>query len=78
MLLAVRAQRAEDRAHPIAYVSECFDGNVAAVESMLEPRAQPIVFTKRPPAALFDPEVLTGFAGTYEGDQEPDASMGAL
>jgi CubicO group peptidase (beta-lactamase class C family) len=44
------------------------DGNVAAVESVLEARAQPIVFTKGPPAALSDPEVLAGFAGSYERD----------
>ncbi len=42
-----------------------YDGQIAAVESPLEVRSAPIVFNKRPPARLFDPEVLARFAGTY-------------
>lgn len=41
------------------------DGNIAAVESMFEPRAAPIVFRKRPDTRLFDPEYLRRFTGTY-------------
>jgi CubicO group peptidase (beta-lactamase class C family) len=45
-----------------------YDGQIAAVESALEPRASPIVFDKRPPARLYDPEVLARFTGTYEDE----------
>ncbi len=41
------------------------DGNIAGVESTLEPRAAPVVFKKQPDARLFDPEYLRRFAGTY-------------
>ncbi len=42
------------------------DGNVAEVESLFEPRAEPIVFAKRPDARLFDPDYLARFVGHYE------------
>ncbi len=45
-----------------------YDGQVTAVESPLEVRAAPIVFTKRPPAQLSDPEVLARFVGIYEDE----------
>ena len=43
-----------------------YDGQIAAIESPLELRAQPIVFAKRPPARLSDPEYLARFVGVYE------------
>jgi CubicO group peptidase (beta-lactamase class C family) len=51
------------------------EGNIAAVESTFEPRADPIVFEKRPPARLFDPEVLASFAGTYETVDESTVTV---
>ena len=42
------------------------DGNIAAVESRLEMRVEPIVFRKHPDARLFDPEYLERFVGSYE------------
>ncbi|MCG8604478.1 serine hydrolase [bacterium] len=41
------------------------DGNIAAVEATLEPRAAAIVFNKKPDARLSDPEYLQHLAGTY-------------
>ena len=40
-------------------------GNIASVESVLEPRASPIVFEKQPPSELFDPIYLQRFDGGY-------------
>jgi len=48
------------------------DGNIAALEVLLEPRVDPIVFHKRPDARLFDPDYLQRLAGKYErADGEP-------
>ena len=41
------------------------NGNIAAVESTMEPRAAPIVFTKKTEAPLFALEYLQRLAGTY-------------
>jgi CubicO group peptidase (beta-lactamase class C family) len=41
------------------------DGNVASVESSLEPAVDPIVFKRRPDRRLSDPEYLARFTGTY-------------
>ena len=42
------------------------DGLIAEVESRLEPRAEPIVFRKKPDSRLFDAEYLSRFVGKYE------------
>jgi CubicO group peptidase (beta-lactamase class C family) len=42
------------------------DGNIAAVEAILEPRVAPIVLQKRPDPRLSDPKHLSRFEGTYE------------
>ncbi len=42
------------------------NGNIAAVESTLEPRTAPIVFEKQPDARLFDAAYLQRFVGSFE------------
>jgi hypothetical protein len=42
------------------------DGLISEVESRLEPRAEPIVFAKKPAERMSDPEYLGGLVGTYE------------
>jgi CubicO group peptidase (beta-lactamase class C family) len=42
-----------------------FEGNVAAVETILDDVAGPVTFERRPDARLSDPEYLARFAGTY-------------
>lgn len=44
-----------------------FEGQITEVRSPFELTASPIVFTKRAPARLSDPEYLERFVGTYEG-----------
>jgi len=44
------------------------DGLIAEVESRLEPRAEPIVFRKKPDSRLFDAEYLSRFVGKYEDE----------
>ncbi|MHC4709874.1 MAG: serine hydrolase [Planctomycetota bacterium] len=44
------------------------DGLIAEVESRLEPRAEPIVFRKKPDSRLFDAEYLRRFVGKYEDE----------
>jgi hypothetical protein len=42
-----------------------FEGNVAAVETVVDDIAGPVVFERRPDARLSDPKYLARFAGTY-------------
>jgi len=42
------------------------DGLIAEVTSLLEPRAEPIVFRKKTDPRLSDPDYLRRFVGTYE------------
>ena len=42
------------------------DGLISAVETQLEPRAEPIVFEKGTDPRLLDPDYLERFVGTYE------------
>jgi hypothetical protein len=42
-----------------------FDGNVAAVATMVDAIAGPVTFTRRPDPRLSDPSYLTRYAGTY-------------
>jgi CubicO group peptidase (beta-lactamase class C family) len=42
------------------------NGLIAEVVSLLEPRAEPIVFRKKTDSRLSDPDYLRGFVGTYE------------
>lgn len=41
------------------------DGNIASVSVLLEPRAAPIVFVRRPDARLFEPDYLRRCEGSY-------------
>jgi hypothetical protein len=42
-----------------------FEGNVSAVELVVDDIAPPVEFTRRPDPRLSDPEFLARFAGTY-------------
>lgn len=42
-----------------------FDGNVAAVEAIVDEIASPVSFARRPDPRLSDPSYLARFAGTY-------------